>query len=137
MGLFCASDNGKNGDSHPTNYEEWINWKFGEGIAKHLMMPYAKKLWTVHPKDMNYEWVGNRVPRPKMEDVLDGALSDHSQRFGFNTENNPDGSWIRHVLPSPEDHFSMNTLTYRIKMAYWTKVNKGYLFDNIEFIAMQ
>lgn len=50
------------------------------------MIPYAKKLWTIHPKDMNYEWVRYRVPRPKMEDVLEGALSDNPRRFGFNTK---------------------------------------------------
>ena len=86
LGLFYASQNGKNGNSRPNDYEEWIYWNFGDGIAKHLMIPYAKKLWTLHPKEMNYEWVWNRVPRPKIEEALLGALSDNSQRFGFNTD---------------------------------------------------
>lgn len=81
MGLFNAS-----GCSKPNNYEEWINWQFGAGIANHLMIPYANKLWTVSPETMNYGWVGDRVPRANIEEVLDGALSDNSQQFGFNTE---------------------------------------------------
>lgn len=86
LGLFQALQGEKKGTGQPENYEEWIYWNFGEGIAKHLMIPYAKKIWTVHPKDMNYEWVKYRVPRPKLEDVLEGALSDNPRLFGFNTQ---------------------------------------------------
>ena len=28
----------------PRDYEEWIRQVFGEGIAKHLMIPYAEKM---------------------------------------------------------------------------------------------
>lgn len=70
----------------PKNYEEWIIWNFGGGIAKYLMIPYAKKIWTIPPKQMNFEWVWNRVPRLSMEDLLEGALHDNPTLFGFNTE---------------------------------------------------
>lgn len=76
----------KKGDRKPDDYEEWIIWNFGEGIAKHLMIPYAKKIWTISPKKMNFEWVWNRVPRLSMEDLLEGALKDNPKLFGFNTE---------------------------------------------------
>jgi len=85
LGLFHALAEGEKIYS-PNNYEEWIDWNFGKGIAKHLMIPYARKIWTVSPKDMNYEWVKYRVPRPRLEDVLEGALSDNPQKFGFNTQ---------------------------------------------------
>lgn len=68
------------------NYEDWIVQNFGKGIADHLMIPYAKKIWTVHPGQMNFEWVWNRVPRLSMEDLLEGALRDNPKLFGFNTE---------------------------------------------------
>ena len=35
---------------------------FGEGIAEHLMIPYAKKIWTVEPSTMDFSWIGRRVP---------------------------------------------------------------------------
>ena len=73
-------------DKNPRNYQEWIIWNFGEGIAKHLMIPYAEKIWTISPKRMNFEWVWNRVPRLSMEELLDGALQDNPKLFGFNTE---------------------------------------------------
>ncbi len=76
----------KKKDKEPQNYEEWIIWNFGEGIAKHLMIPYANKIWTISPKKMNFEWVWNRVPRLSMEELLEGALHDNPRLFGFNTE---------------------------------------------------
>jgi UDP-galactopyranose mutase len=86
LGLFNAIQKDKNSTSPIKNYKEWILSIFGEGIAKHLMIPYANKLWTVPPKDMNFQWVKHRIPRPKIEDVLEGALSDNPRLFGFNTE---------------------------------------------------
>ncbi len=76
----------KNVDKKPRDYEEWILWNFGEGIAKYLMIPYAKKIWTIHPNKMNFEWVWNRVPRLSLEELLEGALHDNPKLFGFNTE---------------------------------------------------
>ncbi len=76
----------KKSDKKPNDYEDWIIWNFGEGIAKHLMIPYAKKIWTISPKRMNFAWVWNRVPRLSMEELLDGALQDNPKLFGFNTE---------------------------------------------------
>ena len=76
----------KKKDKKPKNYEEWIIWNFGEGIAANLMIPYAKKIWTIRPTKMNFEWVWNRVPRLDIEDLLEGALHDNPQLFGFNTE---------------------------------------------------
>jgi len=73
-------------DKKPNNYEEWIIWNFGEGIADYLMIPYAKKIWTISPRKMNFEWVWNRVPRLSMEELLEGALHDNPKLFGFNTE---------------------------------------------------
>lgn len=70
----------------PRHYEDWIIWNFGGGIAKQLMIPYAKKIWTISPKRMNFAWVWNRVPRLSLGDLLDGALQDNPKLFGFNTE---------------------------------------------------
>ena len=68
------------------DYEEWIRWNFGDGIAEHLMIPYAQKIWTVPPRELNFEWVWNRVPRLSLEELLEGALHDSPRLFGFNKE---------------------------------------------------
>jgi protoporphyrinogen oxidase len=66
------------------NFEEWIYSTLGSGIAKHFMLPYNEKLWTVSPKELSCEWMGRFVPGTSLEQILDGALSDHSRNIGYN-----------------------------------------------------
>ena len=66
------------------NYEDWIYYIFGKGIAEHFMIPYSKKFWGVDPKQLTTEWVNVRHPRPSMSEVITGALQDQEKRFGIN-----------------------------------------------------
>jgi protoporphyrinogen oxidase len=44
-----------------TNFREFIDKVFGDGIARHFMLPYNFKVWA-HPAEMmNKEWIGERV----------------------------------------------------------------------------
>jgi len=70
----------------PKNYREWIVSLFGSGIANHLMIPYARKLWTVDPEEMSFSWIADRVPVPELEQIIEGALSDVDTRYGFNPQ---------------------------------------------------
>lgn len=70
----------------PSNFEEWIYRTFGRGIAKHFMIPYNEKLWGIDLKRMNYDWIAERVPMPKLDEVLDGALSPPQKKYGPNRE---------------------------------------------------
>src|ERR1035441_9950345 len=36
----------------------------GKGFADIFLTPYSEKFWTVHPREMTFEWAGNRVPKP-------------------------------------------------------------------------
>ncbi len=68
----------------PHNFEEWIYTTFGEGIAKHFMIPYNTKQWAIDLKNMNYNWISSRVPIPTIEEVLDGALKPPTKKYGSN-----------------------------------------------------
>jgi len=57
----------------PKNFEEWIYYTFGKGIAEKYMMPYNEKIWKIPPKKMGMEWV-SRVPKPPAEDVIKSAI---------------------------------------------------------------
>ena len=43
---------------------------FGDGIAKHFMLPYNFKVWAHPPAMMNKEWIGERVAVVDIERVL-------------------------------------------------------------------
>lgn len=66
----------------PGNYEEWMRATFGDAIADRLMIPYAQKLWTVHPSEMEFSWIGRRVPTPDVERIVAGALTDDVTQVG-------------------------------------------------------
>lgn len=85
MGLIEAKINETDGRL-PHNFEEWIYRKFGHGIAEHFMVPYNRRLWAWDLKDMNYDWIADRVPVPSMEDVLQGALNPPVKKYGPNRE---------------------------------------------------
>jgi UDP-galactopyranose mutase len=48
-------------DVAATNFEEWIFKRFGDGVARHFMLPYNRKLWARDLKRMSCEWVGERI----------------------------------------------------------------------------
>lgn len=67
-------------------FADFILQRLGPGIAKHFMFPYNKKLWTVHPEELDASWCDRFVPVPSIEDVVLGALGQSPQRLGYNTE---------------------------------------------------
>ncbi|PKP60160.1 MAG: hypothetical protein CVT89_00400 [Candidatus Altiarchaeales archaeon HGW-Altiarchaeales-2] len=60
----------------PKNFEEWIYKNFGDGIAKHFMLPYNEKIWNVHPREMNINWFFSDkvVPKGSIEQLIEGAI---------------------------------------------------------------
>jgi protoporphyrinogen oxidase len=82
LGLIDALARQARGEFEPANYDEWMRGFFGAGIAERLMIPYARKLWTVEPATMDFNWIGRRVPTPDVERILTGALTDDVAQVG-------------------------------------------------------
>jgi len=81
-GLVTAIEGQARGEFRPRNYEEWMRGFFGTGIAERLMIPYARKVWTVEPSEMDFAWIERRVPTPDVQRILAGALSDDVAQVG-------------------------------------------------------
>ncbi|MEJ2085863.1 MAG: FAD-dependent oxidoreductase [Acidobacteriota bacterium] len=82
VGLTKAAEERAAGNFNPANYEEWMRGFFGQGIAEHLMIPYARKIWTVEPSTMDFSWIGRRVPTPDVERIIQGALTNEVEQVG-------------------------------------------------------
>lgn len=82
VGLVRAVESQARGEFAPKNYEQWMRGFFGDGIAERLMIPYARKIWTVEPSSMDFSWIGRRVPTPDVERILQGALTDDVELVG-------------------------------------------------------
>lgn len=81
-GLVAAVERRAKGEFQPRNYEEWMRGFFGDGIAERLMIPYARKVWTVEPNEMDFAWIERRVPTPDVSRIIAGALSDDVEQVG-------------------------------------------------------
>ena len=81
-GLVRAVERQARGEFRPRNYEEWMRGVFGDGIAERLMIPYARKVWTVEPREMDFAWIDRRVPTPDVERIIAGAVSDDVGQVG-------------------------------------------------------
>lgn len=71
-------------DEEPERFDDWVKLYFGEGIAKHFMIPYNAKLWGVKASDITSRWCQRFVPRPRLEDIVAGAVGCHQQGMGYN-----------------------------------------------------
>jgi UDP-galactopyranose mutase len=81
-GLVRALERQARGEFRPRNYEEWMRGTFGDGIAEHLMIPYARKIWTVEPREMEFGWIDRRVPTPDVERIVAGAVGGEVDAVG-------------------------------------------------------
>jgi protoporphyrinogen oxidase len=86
VGLVRAVERQARGEFSPTNYEEWMRGFFGDAISDRLMIPYARKIWTVEPSTMDFNWIGRRVPTPDVERIINGALHDDVDQVGATAE---------------------------------------------------
>jgi protoporphyrinogen oxidase len=69
----------------PSSFEEFCLQQFGRGISRHFMLPYNSRLWGVAPSEITTEWCQRFVPKPKLEDVLRGAVGAAAPELGYNT----------------------------------------------------
>jgi protoporphyrinogen oxidase len=65
------------------NYREWLESTFGKAFTERFSAPYTRKYWTVQPEEMSCDWVGKRVVRPSLEEVLDGARRRQTRNFHY------------------------------------------------------
>lgn len=68
----------------PADFRAWVLERFGEGLAQHFFFPYNSKLYRARPEELSVDWVGRYVPKPKLEEVVDGALGLHDEDVGYN-----------------------------------------------------
>ncbi len=82
LGVFRAQSGKRRAKS--ANFAAWVRDRFGDGIARHFMFPYNRKLWTVPPASLTTEWLQRFVPRPDLEQVVRGAFEDLPDQSGYN-----------------------------------------------------
>ena len=57
------------------NYADWLLESFGRTFAELFPMQYTRKYHLTTAENMSVDWLGPRIYRPSLEEVLRGALS--------------------------------------------------------------
>ncbi len=105
-----------------TNFGEFIDAVFGEGIAKHFMRPYNFKVWAHPPAMMNKEWIGERVAMIDIKRALKNVLLEQddfawgpNNQFKFPLRGGT-GEFYRRFGPILEGHYSLNAEVEAVDM---------------------
>ncbi len=68
----------------PKNFHDWVLRTFGPGIAKHFMLPFNEKFWKQDLRNITSDWVRWSIPKPSLEEVINGALGLTNKGMGYN-----------------------------------------------------
>jgi protoporphyrinogen oxidase len=69
-----------------TNYQDWLIYQYGVPIATRWQLPYTEKYWTVPANELGIGWIGNRVRRADIKEVLHGAFTSETPSYYYATE---------------------------------------------------
>lgn len=58
------------------NYEDWLRVQYGNYFSENFPMIYTEKYWTLQAKDLETKWVGSRLYKPTLEEVIQGCETD-------------------------------------------------------------
>jgi protoporphyrinogen oxidase len=72
-------------DQPVANYAEWLLTSFGRTFAELFPMQYTRKYHTTTAENMSTDWLGPRIYRPSLEEILRGALSPSPPQIHYIT----------------------------------------------------
>jgi protoporphyrinogen oxidase len=87
------------------NYEDWLVASYGRRFAETFPMQYGLKYHTTQAANMSTDWLGPRLYRPQIDEVLRGALSPmtadvhYIQDFRYPTR----GGFVSYLAPMLRD----------------------------------
>jgi protoporphyrinogen oxidase len=67
------------------NYADWLTASFGRTFAESFPMQYTRKYHTTTANNMSTDWLGPRIYRPSLEEVLRGAISPSAPHVHYIT----------------------------------------------------
>jgi protoporphyrinogen oxidase len=65
------------------NYEDWLRVAYGRTFAERFPGQYTFKYHTTPARNLTTDWMGPRMYRPKLEEVLRGALTSETPNVHY------------------------------------------------------
>lgn len=68
------------------DYEAWLRHQYGHGLAERYPMRYTRKYWDSEASALSTNWVGNRMRRAALTEILQGMLSAQTPNTYYTQE---------------------------------------------------
>jgi protoporphyrinogen oxidase len=62
-------------DLKEDDYESWLRHQYGSLISERYPIPYTKKYWDTPATQLSTTWIGNRMRRAELDEILLGAFT--------------------------------------------------------------
>ncbi len=90
------------------NYEDWLLASYGRKFAETFPMQYTRKYHLTEASNMSTDWLGPRMYRPSLEEMLRGALAPWTPEVHYitNFRYPTNGGFVSYLrdFPSIADH---------------------------------
>ena len=73
-------------DNANESLEDRVTARFGAGLARHFFIPYHTKLYGNAAKNMSAEWCDKFIPKPDVNEIIEGAYGRQKKDFGYNID---------------------------------------------------
>ena len=94
----------QSGEREIRNYADWLLASYGRAFAEFFPMRYTRKFHLTEAENLSTDWLGPRMYRPTLEEMLHGALSSSAPtrhyvtHFRYPTRGGF-GSYLRKLAP--------------------------------------
>jgi protoporphyrinogen oxidase len=115
-------------DRPVNNYADWLLASFGKTFAELFPMQYTRKYHTTTADNMSTDWLGPRIYRPSLEEVLRGALSPSAPNVHYITHFRypTDGGFVRYLTK----FVPMGNLNLNHELKSVDPINRRLTFSN-------
>lgn len=73
-------------ESDPDNYGEWLDHQYGCAISQRYPRAYTLKYWGLEAESLSTTWIGNRMRRADIKEVLTGAFERRDDNHYYASE---------------------------------------------------
>ncbi|MPQ59256.1 NAD(P)/FAD-dependent oxidoreductase [Duganella sp. FT27W] len=68
------------------DYESWLRHQYGDGIAERYPIRYTQKYWATPASALSTNWIGQRMRRAELDEILFGAMTTQTPNTYYTKE---------------------------------------------------
>lgn len=111
-----------------SDYESWLRHQYGDAISERYPIRYTQKYWATPASKLSTSWIGNRMRRAELDEILYGAFSEKTPNTYYTKEMRypKKGGYRSYIEPL----IAESTIEYNYKASDIDTENKVLTFSN-------